>query len=267
MSREDRTDGLGSTSTVRSTRTAQVSTWTHLAGTYDDRKHEIKLYVDGELVGTTPHSSSWDATGPLLIGRGKLDGASRDWWSGAVDEARVVDFPMAPEEVRALLVTTTLGPGAWWPLDETAGAGARDGSGNGYPLAMAGNASWTAGRCGNGLLLGGGTGQATAPGPVLRTDQSFTVAAWVRLDGTGADAAAMSQDGLLASSFYLGYNVKLNKWWFILPTADSSSPEDVVAFSATPAQSGVWTHLAGFTTPRPTKCGSTSTAWPRRRPR
>lgn len=245
MSREDRADGLGSVSMVRSTRAAQASTWTHLAGTYDDRKHELKLYVDGELVGTTPHTSGWDATGPLLIGRGKLDGAPQDWLSGAVDEARAVDFPMAPEEVRALLVTTTLGPGAWWPLDETAGVGALDGSGNGYPLALAGNASWTAGRCGNGLLLGGGTSQATAPGPVLRTDQSFTVAAWVRLDATGADAAAMSQDGLLASSFYLGYNLKLNKWWFILPTADSSSPEDVVAFSATPAQQGVWTHLAG----------------------
>ncbi len=80
---------------------------------------------------------------------------------------------------------------------------------------------------------------------MLHTDQSFTVAAWVRLDSTDTDAAVMSQDGLLASSFYLGYNAARRKWWFILPTDDSSSPQDVVAFSAGTAQSGVWTHLAG----------------------
>jgi len=245
MSHEDRADGLGSATTARATREPRTATWTHLAGTYDDKKREMKLYVDGELVGTTPHTSAWDATGPLVVGRGRLDGTPRDRWPGAVDEVRVVNRPMAPEEIRALLVTTTLGPGAWWPLDESAGFGAPDGSGNGYPLGLAGSASWTAGRCGNGLLFDGSSGRASAPGPVLRTDQSFTVAAWVRLDAIGNDAAAMSQDGRLASSFYLGYNARLNKWWFILPTADSSNPEDVVAFSATAARRGVWTHLAG----------------------
>ncbi|MEU1183816.1 LamG-like jellyroll fold domain-containing protein [Streptomyces sp. NPDC005820] len=245
MSKEDRSDGEGLMAAVRSTAGPVAGTWTHLAGTYDAKKYELKLYVNGALAGTVLHRSTWNATGPLQVGRGKLNGVRQDWWPGSVDQVQAVDYPMAPEQVRELVDGTLLGPGGWWPLDENSGAGAPDTSGNGYSLALAGGASWTAGRCGSALLLDGTSGRATSPGPVLRTDRSFTVAAWVRLGANNADAAVLSQDGLLASSFYLGYNRALNKWWFILPTADSSNPEDVVAVSTEATQLGVWTHLAG----------------------
>ncbi|MEV4213697.1 LamG domain-containing protein [Micromonospora sp. NPDC049662] len=245
MSKEDGPTRPGGSTVVRSTQSPVAQTWTHLAATYDGLKHEIKLYVNGELVGTVTHTSTWTATGPAVIGRAMAGGGPVNWLPGAVDEARIIDRTSAPEEIRDLLDATILGPGAWWSLNAGTGVNASDDSGNGFPLALVGGASWTTGRCANALQLDGHTGGATAPGPVLRTDQSFTVAAWVRLDGAGGDFAAMSQDGLLASSFYLGYNVRLNKWWFILPTADSANPEDVVAFSTGPARSGVWTHLAG----------------------
>ncbi len=73
MSREDRPDGVGSMSVARSTQVPQSSVWTHLAGSYDHDKHEMKLYVDGELVAVTPQHMVWDAAGPLVLGRGKLE--------------------------------------------------------------------------------------------------------------------------------------------------------------------------------------------------
>lgn len=62
----------------------QPDTWTALAGVYDATAHQLRLYVNGELAGSTPYTASWDAVGPLRIG-----GTAGYFWSGDLDDVRV----------------------------------------------------------------------------------------------------------------------------------------------------------------------------------
>jgi len=78
--------------------------------------------------------------------------------------------------------------GGGWRLDETRGVTAADVTGA-HPGTLSGGASWEAGRTGNAVALDGSTGVVSTAGPAVRTDGSYTVAAWVRLGATGRDAA------------------------------------------------------------------------------
>ncbi|WP_052744897.1 LamG-like jellyroll fold domain-containing protein [Micromonospora sp. HK10] len=223
----------------------RVGVWTHLAGTYDVLAGQLKLYVNGALAGTTLYDSHRQAGGALQVGRGQWNGLPTDWWAGDIDEVAVDDRPLTAEQVRDLLLTSPMGPGAWWRLDEAAGGEVGDSSGNGHQLVLGGNASWLpVGRCGGALRLGG-AGRAAAPQSILRTDTSFTVATWVRLDSATADATAVSQDGTVASGFQLGYQSTQNRWRILLPAADTTSPATVSAVSTSAAAAGGWVHLAG----------------------
>ncbi|GAB3213533.1 LamG domain-containing protein [Marinactinospora endophytica] len=63
----------------------------HLALVYDAFSREIRLYVNGQLTqsSVSPHSHTWSAGGPFVIGR-SLEGSS--WggdFSGSIDDVRV----------------------------------------------------------------------------------------------------------------------------------------------------------------------------------
>lgn len=104
----------------------------------------------------------------------------------------------------------------WWRFDEASGAQADDLSGHGHKLTTTGGPAWTAGgRFGGGVALDGANQWLSTDGPVVRSDESFSIAAWVRLDSAvmGGVLAlqpdwyaitAVSQDGPSHSPFYLG---------------------------------------------------------------
>lgn len=73
-----------------------------------------------------------------------------------------------------------------WSFEESSGTVASDGSGNGQTAALSPGASWGEGISGGGLRLDGTGGHAlVASCPVLNLDtDSFTVACWVRPEGT-----------------------------------------------------------------------------------
>ena len=99
-----------------------------------------------------------------------------------------------------------------------------------------------------GLSLDGVTGYAATAGQVIDTRASYTVAAWVRLDGTAHDAAVMGQDGVNRSPFLLSYEASANKWSFREASADEPSGGTWSyqrVESTSPATPHVWTHLAG----------------------
>ncbi|WP_239120921.1 LamG domain-containing protein [Catellatospora chokoriensis] len=80
-------------------------------------------------------------------------------------------------------------------------------------------------------------------GSVLRTDDSFTVSAWARLDDAAGNHAVVSQRGNTESAFAL--SAIGGKWSFNVADADNSTAAQVSAQSVTPAQVGEWTHLVG----------------------
>jgi hypothetical protein len=84
--------------------------------------------------------------------------------------------------------------------------------------------------------------------PVLRTDQSFTVSAWVMpedgIDGTG-DRTIIAQRGTHQSAFWLKYNPATGKWEFLISQQDVLDSPTQWVESVSDVQTGVWTQVTG----------------------
>ncbi|MCB2176323.1 MAG: hypothetical protein KQH57_10985 [Actinomycetales bacterium] len=152
-----------------------------------------------------------------------------------------------------------------WALDDGSGTQAVDVAPNPpqHPLTLSTGVTWAPGpldvRAGlpADTALAFGTNSdasrsATTAGPVLSTNESFTVMATVRLGQTSAFATAVSQDDAVTSGFELGYREgsvcpggATGCWAFTRPTTDTTSPELVTVTSTLPAQVGEWVHLTG----------------------
>ncbi|WP_371604915.1 LamG domain-containing protein (plasmid) [Streptomyces sp. NBC_01220] len=104
------------------------------------------------------------------------------------------------------------------------------------------------GRGDKGLQLDGATGYAATAGQMLSTDTSFTVAGWVRLEGTARNYSVISQNGVNRSPFSLGFDGTAKKWIFRAVNTDAQATGTwsyAAASSLHPAVPQVWTHLAG----------------------
>jgi len=104
----------------------------------------------------------------------------------------------------------------WWRFDEPGGQEVADLSGNGHTLAPTGGPSRVGGgKFGGAYALDGATQWLSTSGPVVATDTSLSIAAWVRMDSAivGDTPAlkpdyyavtAVSQDGPAQCPVYLG---------------------------------------------------------------
>lgn len=221
--------------------TADIGRWTHLAGTYDATTGVMSLYVNGALAVTTVLLTPWNAAGPLYVG-GALwappGGAAvlGDPWIGAIDEARAY----------AGVVPQAAGD---WRFGSCTGTPVvcADGAIGNHPLTLASGATWsTSGHADSSGLALNGTGQAQTAVAVAATEASFTVSAWVKLTGTGADQIAVSQDGTRVSAFELGFRAASGgSWCFSRRTADADAAGTVSACAAAAGAAGTWVHVAG----------------------
>jgi hypothetical protein len=186
---------------AQSTQPPTLNTWTHLAGVYDADTQQIRLYVDGKLQQTVDQPNTWASTGPLDLGRFKSKGAYTSYFNGSLDDVRVFDQPINDSEA------AQLAGGA--PTSVITSA---DDTAYGHHVTLFGNAfvdqgaGWIGSPPG-GLVLDGDGDYAATTGPVVRTDQSFTVAGWVETAGRPTrDAAVFSQEGDVNSGFTLRYH-------------------------------------------------------------
>jgi hypothetical protein len=240
---------------------AQIGVWTHLTGVYDASARKLQLYVNGALAATADRTvADWNATGWVQIGRTMWNGAGADYWPGLVDEVKVYDRLLTADEVRVAVGADEVQVGHW-SFDELSGTTGRNAVDGGEMVALRGDATFTGDSNGDGVADGGAVGgavrldgngdYATTAGPAVHTNQSFTVAGWVRLDqapGTGQFVAALSQDGNAISGFFLGYRQRGpgdGVWEFATPGTDATGgPGGAGVQSSTSAQLGVKTHLA-----------------------
>ncbi|MEV0430126.1 carboxypeptidase regulatory-like domain-containing protein [Micromonospora sp. NPDC050495] len=77
------------TAAVLSNSTAATGVWTRLLATYEGTSHALKLYVDGALQTATATATTFDATGPITVGRARTAGAASSFFPGAIDDLRV----------------------------------------------------------------------------------------------------------------------------------------------------------------------------------
>ena len=224
-----------------------VGVWTHLAGTYRASTRTLTLYVNGTVAGSATLPGAWAATGPFAVGRGRASGVANERFAGDVADirswARVLD-------ATGIGNLAKLPPAAGrWGMDDPGGVIAPDLSGLAaeHDVTFSGAASWTAGHTGTAVNLDGTSGRGLTTGPVVRTNESFTISAWVRLADKGSfSRVIVAQAGTNLSAFYLGWDCGSDRWAFTMPTPDTSGSAtwQYVLSTASPP-TGTWVHLTG----------------------
>jgi hypothetical protein len=132
-------------------------------------------------------------------------------------------------------------PVARWRFDQRAGMSVADSSGHGFLLKLSGRTSRISAPGGGALKLDG-AGYASTGRPVIRTDEPFTVAAWVRLDSASQWGTVVSQHDQSYDVFLLDYHKQADRWAFMVPDQAGGAPV-AVALSTAPPRLSKWTHL------------------------
>jgi Concanavalin A-like lectin/glucanases superfamily len=239
--------GVSPTPQARSAQPATTD-WTFLTATYDAAARKLSLYVNGQLSGTATAtiSTGAQAGGPLRVYYGGTQGGTNPpvlLLAGDIDQARVWDRMAFGSEVSLL---------GQWDLDgdgtDTSGYGRNLTFGSAHPtwsgdIFNAPTSSLS--------MNGGGSQWAATAGPVLRTDASYTVAAWVNLNAKTNpndpnDPGAMTVVCQLAGRdcpFYLFYRHDLDRWTVDVPNVDSDTPVVGRATSDLSPDAGSWVQL------------------------
>jgi len=131
-----------------------------------------------------------------------------------------------------------------------AGTTASDFSQYGHQGTLSGGTTWdTTGHNSydpGALTFNGTDGSVTAgPAPLLRTDQSYSVSAWVKLTSADQFATVVGQEAMHTSGFQLEYDKDYNCWALELPATDTLDPGVNVICKPGTVQLNTWTHLVG----------------------
>ncbi|NUT08323.1 MAG: LamG domain-containing protein [Hamadaea sp.] len=238
--------------TAESLAAPQIGVWTHLTGVYDSAAKKSSLYVDGVFQTSETGVVTWDATGEMRLGGGDTGPLN-----GSLADVRAWQRVLFDGEIRDMIQPSSESKTGEYHFNETYQAYALDSSNLGNNLMLSGGAQIPAsgaGYDGTGLLLMDGTGDAIASSPAVYTSQSYTVSAWVRLDGTTLptiDRTVVGQSGTKVSAFFLGYKwesaTSTGRWRIYLPGSDSDGGNSGgVSAKSTPfgpEMLGKWTHL------------------------
>ncbi|WP_214416143.1 LamG-like jellyroll fold domain-containing protein [Sphaerisporangium fuscum] len=136
-------------------------------------------------------------------------------------------------------------PVGYWRFDETSGTTAADSAATPHPVTLSGGTSWAAARVRNGVRMDGSTGYGSTDGPVMHTDRSLSVGAWVLLSDKSRNSTVVSQSAVHGSGFQLYYSSGYKRWIFNKYDADTDNETVVRAVSDAEPVTGVWTHLVG----------------------
>jgi hypothetical protein len=222
-------------------------------------------------VCSPPHDAAPKATGPVVLGRYRWG----DWSSGFVHaeiaDARVWNRALVTDDINGTDANAATGVPAQIGLTrpmEVASYQFADGEcyctdtldGSYFARTAALKPSWTGdpltspawltndSHDGNGgVQLNGSSGYLTTNNgtdrPALRTDQSITFTAWVKLDQvTSVDQVILNQ-----GPFFLFFRGWEGKWGATMRQPNGSGGYiNVESYSAGPAVAGQWVHLAGI---------------------
>ena len=231
--------------TTASLAPAAANNWTHLTGVFDKAAGTMKLYVDGVLQATTAHTVTWSATKPTQVGHARYNNVRVDFFNGRIDEVRTYRRALSAAEVATV---ATEPAELYWPFEEGSGTTTADLAGADDTGTLGTATTWAGvgnGRFGNAVTFNGNAanGYVQNSRALIRTDQSFTVAAWVYLTAANGYRTAVAQGGTNVSAFYLQRHNN-GRWVLNMPEADTTvNHVQNFAYSIAPAALNTWVHL------------------------
>ncbi|MEE6263555.1 LamG domain-containing protein [Plantactinospora sonchi] len=235
--------------TITASTATPLGVWQHVAATMDPVARVMRLYLDGRLAaeGAIPFTP-WNAQGPLLVGCAGITTSVWHQLIGGIDHVGVWQGLLSDAQIARAATELPAGLVADWQLH---GNGAEE-TGRSSDLVVPEGVGWADdqyGRTESAMVLDG-TKCATSEASVLRTDESFTVAAWVRLTAVGAgNQTVLGQNGVRVSGWYLGTRYFSGvPYWSLTMTANDNEAthyQMVLSPQAATADVGRWTHLAG----------------------
>ncbi|MDX8143612.1 LamG-like jellyroll fold domain-containing protein [Lentzea sp. BCCO 10_0061] len=209
---------------VYSTADAQAGVWTHLAGIYNALAKKFELYVDGKKQGEFAGLESWQAS-QMLVGRQQWGGQGTAGLVGSVDELKVYRRTLNDSEVKVL--AKQAGVRAHYKISEGTGTSTKDEI-TGRNATLSGKTVWESDGTDTSLLFNGpdedGNPQdlsayASAPAPGIRTDRSFTISTWARLDLEAHEDKPRTIVSLVnngTSQLDVRYGGASKKWEFVM---------------------------------------------------
>ncbi|TYB40135.1 LamG domain-containing protein [Actinomadura chibensis] len=248
---------------------AELNTWTHLVGVYDQTK-KLQIYVNGDAGTPSPVvPAAWNATHGFQIGRGLWLGNPADQWHGMIDDVHVYDRILSAKEITDLYQQAPVLK-ARWKLNAATGdlsAGETHG-GTTLPLKLRNGATISSGAGFKGPFVStaglqlNGLGAYAEADPVdpaagqalISTDESFTLSGWVQnLQRPQSTATVFSVPGTQTNAFALRYvpdaaePADLGVWQLEmnnadLPAGDASKPQRLTSNSAYTEDD--WDHIA-----------------------
>jgi hypothetical protein len=224
---------------------AQPGTWTHLVGVYDSANGAMTLYVNGDVAGTATDPHPIAATGPVDIGRGYNANAPVNYSNSSISDVQLYQYPLSASDVTTLYQGATIAPAGRWKFAEGSGSTTTDSSGNNHPATLTGGYKWSPGSP-SGITLDGSTGYAATASPVLNTQNSFSVAAWVNINAANSNwQTAVSQQATTNSGFDLQRDPRNGDWSFSEDESDAPNPNGDYAESDTSTPLNTWVYLVG----------------------
>lgn len=234
---------------------AVLNSWTHLVGVFNRNTGKLQIYVNGEPGTESPVVSSlWLADGGFQIGRSKWLGAQADHWLGQIDDVQVHDRIVGPQEAEEMVNQYPALKARWVLNQEPVDDAFKGPAGSPTPVLHNGAAIVEGAGIGlnavAGLRLNPETKAfAESSAQVVETDQSFTVAGWVRPIGRPQQPVTVfSQAGTNADAFALRYvpgedPALQGSWQIQMRNADDQAAEPIVAVHGDFDEDD-WMHLA-----------------------
>lgn len=117
--------GNGSSRVAVSSSTIALSTWTHIAGTYDG--YTSRVYINGQLDGSSETFGDYkgmNISDFIRMGIGHLQGWSVQWFQGRIDDARVYNTALSADDIQELVSLWkgyAIGESGWVDTDDWLG--------------------------------------------------------------------------------------------------------------------------------------------------
>lgn len=243
---------------VCSAAVARPGVWNRISGGFDAMERRVFVSVNGMLTSDSTITPAGGLEGlgkpgqSTSIGIGSYDLTSRKspMLRGAVDDVRIWDRLVHPDELGMLSVTEV----GRWDLDIDGSDSSAHPSAHTLLPTSVRDDLWT--DYGHNVAdigsawFDGTDSLSSDTGNVLRTDQSFSVSAWVSAaEAPIRSQTAISLDGTNQSGFGLGVRVisGVPRWNFGFPNADSPTSSPSLHASGPPIAPDIdgWVHLVG----------------------